>query len=82
MEDPTKTLIQPTPTDIPVLSTLTGTPIVVVAPAAGSAKILFPVTGTDTHALSRELPGTFANICLGFLGLGLVLNGLSRRFEK
>jgi hypothetical protein len=78
----TDTPVPPTLTSHPIQASSTGTPIAVVAPEAGSAKILFPVTGTDTLAFSRELPGIFANICLGFLGLGLVLNGLARRFEK
>ena len=78
----TEILILSTFSDTSISASSTGTAIVVVAPEAGNAKILFPVTGTDQHTFSGELPGTFTNICLGFLGLGLILNGVARRFEK
>jgi len=56
--------------------------VVVVSPAVGDSNVLFPVTGVDQDAFPRELSGTFTNLCLGFLGLGLVMKGLARRFEK
>jgi hypothetical protein len=57
------------------------TPVAVVSPVADGSNVLFPVTGVDQGAFTRGLPGAFANVCLGFLGLGLVLKGIARRFD-
>jgi len=58
------------------------TPQITVVPPAGNSGVLIPVTGVDLNAFHREIPGALANSGLGFLGLGLVLNGIARRRDK
>jgi hypothetical protein len=60
----------------------TSTLFPVISPSAGDSNVLLPVTGIDQGAFFREIPGTLANMCLGFLGLGLVMKGIARRFNE
>ena len=82
--------ISPTTTDTPVPATSTitpdpGTPTPIPIPASPSgsdgSNVVFPVTGVDLGTFSRGLPVAFANLCLGFLGLGLILQGIARRVK-
>jgi len=54
-------------------------PALAVLPAfpAGQVQVLIPVTGADLSSSSRTR-GLFFSLGVGFLGLGLVLNGLAR----
>ena len=70
---PTETRLPPTPTSIPVA---------IVLPSSSGSNTLLPVTGVDAGAFWRGLPGALFNLCLGFLGLGLVLKGIARRFDE
>lgn len=47
-------------------------------PVSGTPPVLIPVTGIDLNAGNLPLSHAFFNLSLGFLGLGLVLNALSR----
>jgi hypothetical protein len=70
--DPPQPTATTVPTDPPVLNT-------VPAPAA-TAEVLIPVTGADLNAFNSTRTGrTLMNFGSLLLGLGLVLNGISRK---
>jgi hypothetical protein len=48
------------------------------APSTSQSEVLIPVTGADLTAGSG-VPAMFFNLGIGFLGLGLVLNGVARQ---
>ncbi len=49
------------------------------AVTGGGPAVLIPVTGVDMGLLGRTLPGSLFGLSFSFVGLGLVLTGLSRR---
>ncbi|MFN2199102.1 MAG: hypothetical protein ACK2UW_23495, partial [Anaerolineales bacterium] len=97
---PTNTPVEPTPTQTEVSSLPTPTntrqphePNPTHTPSGGSVaspvpvgtqSVLIPVTGLDTSMNLNFLQRTLLNLGLGFLGIGLVLQGVaisSRRKE-
>lgn len=72
-QEPTKVVTQVPPTKVPTL----GVPSVVDQPS-----VLIPVTGGDMSPVSplEAAQKVAFNLGLGFVGLGLVLQGLRRRF--
>jgi hypothetical protein len=72
-QEPTKEVTKVPPTKVPTL----GVPSVVDQPA-----VLIPVTGGDNSPISplQTAQKVAFNLGLGFVGLGLVLQGLRRRF--
>ena len=70
--DPTST---PLPTDVPTLPP---------PPPTGNTQVLIPVTGADLSmpAPLGNLQTIFGNLGLALLGIGLVLQGLSKKLEE
>jgi uncharacterized repeat protein (TIGR01451 family) len=71
------------PTEPPNNPVVTVVPVTPVNPPTGEGPVvLIPVTGVDMGSFGRQMPGSLASTGLGFLGLGLVLNGIARRREE
>jgi hypothetical protein len=66
--------------EIPV----TPPPVTLNIPVTGAPEptIIIPVTGIDLGSSTRGLPGALLSYSFGFLGIGMVLTGVSRRKDK